>query len=388
MASLRRDARIRRELALGAESPARRDRLAPVRRYRELAERHRAGGHVEDERVLAARRRRERDRIRPEHGLAPVGGHDERPGVGQAEPDHVVRQGHHGVAGRRAVVVRVAAGHEAHAVGARLGDGELHGERGRVVPESLLAVHHRGGPLVADDLGLRRRYDPAAAIPALVRREHADPVRIDAAQVCPDHEVGREVGDGGRRGPPVEHRDEERLEGRGGDDEGPVGHRFWAPCSEVGRVRPARQSARAADRRGLRTAGPARAPPAPRRGRRRRRARSRCAGTGRGRRASADGGPPDGRRAVRSADRSPPPRSTSSVAFAKVEVGPRRIADVALTALAQRDSSAGGVGPADSGPAADRGSRARPDPGGAGASGTSPTSRRARRRRTPRAPRP
>ncbi len=42
-----------------------------------------------------------------------------------------------------------------------------------------------------------------------------DAVGIDAAEIGPDHQVRRQIGDGGRSSPPVEDRDDEGLERRG-----------------------------------------------------------------------------------------------------------------------------------------------------------------------------
>ena len=99
--------------------------------------------------------------------------------------------------------------------------------------EGLLTVQDGGRRLVADDLGLGGGHDPAAPVPPLIGGKHADPVRVHATQVGPDHEVRGELGDRRRRAPPVEDGDEERLQGGGRDDEGAVTHRRKTPFSWV-----------------------------------------------------------------------------------------------------------------------------------------------------------
>ena len=211
--------RISGRLPLVVERPSRRDGVAPSAGDRELADRHGAGRHVEDERAVAPGGSGHRDRIGAEHRLAAVGRDNGGSRVRHAQADHLVGERHHGVVGGRAVVIRVAAGHESHAVGPGLRDGELHGEGGSVVAERLLAVDDRRRTLVADDLRLGGRHDPALAVPLEVGRQHAHPVRVDAPQIRPDHEVGDELGHRRRRPPAVEDRDDEGLEGRGGDEE-------------------------------------------------------------------------------------------------------------------------------------------------------------------------
>jgi hypothetical protein len=155
----------------------------------------------------------ERDRIGREHGLAAERRHHRHVGrVRHAEPDHVVLERHHRVVGGSAVVSRVADGDHAQAIRARFLDARLHRPGGDVVAEALLPVEETGGHLVTHDRRLGVHTDIAGLPQLVVAREHADPVRVDTAQVGAHHEPGRHLGDRARHLHGDERGDEELLE--------------------------------------------------------------------------------------------------------------------------------------------------------------------------------
>src|SRR5213594_3850719 len=104
-------------------------------------------------------------------------------------------------------------------VRARLLDARLHRPGGDVVAEALLPVEETGGHLVTHDRRLGVHTDIAGLPQLVVAREHADPVRVDTAQVGAHHEPGRHFGDRARHLHGDERGDDELMESGVADED-------------------------------------------------------------------------------------------------------------------------------------------------------------------------
>ena len=130
------------------------------------------GGHAQGQRVGA------------EHALHAPGGSHRGPGVGARHAHAAGLRGHGGVVARDAVVAGVAGDHHAHAVGLGLFDGKLHAPVADHLAHAVVAVHHRRGGGVFDDLKARHGVlDPGLDTVQVDGLEAVHAVGLDAPPV-------------------------------------------------------------------------------------------------------------------------------------------------------------------------------------------------------------
>jgi hypothetical protein len=157
----------------------------------DLVARDRRGGRVEEHRRLLAGGRGDGDRVGAEHGLGGEGGNHCQAGAGEADADHVLLGGPHGVVADGAEVPAVAHGHDADADAARLVDGQPHRPRTHDDAEPPLGVDDGRARCLAQHPPARTRIELAGLVVAHVGPQHVgDAVRLHAAQVCHDQHVG------------------------------------------------------------------------------------------------------------------------------------------------------------------------------------------------------
>ena len=171
---------------MSVERPAVRHRLAEVALHLDLALGDHAGGHVDDDRQLAAGRYAKRDRIGRHARLGTPEGHLQQPAamvVAGYEANHVAGSGGLDVLAKPADVAAVEHLDHAHRRLPCLLDGQGHGLAGDRLAEAPLAVDQGRGRGFANHLDGDARYETALFQDAEVLGQARDAVGVVAHQV-------------------------------------------------------------------------------------------------------------------------------------------------------------------------------------------------------------
>src|SRR5437867_6928411 len=184
---------VRRTPSRLIDGPTGRDRLAEAVVDFHFAARHSRRRHIEDERFLLHRRRRQGDRVRAEDGDPAERRHDERRGGRHAHADEVVLERLECGVPCDPVVVRVPHRDDADGGVLRLPDRDVHPLLAHDLAEALSAIDERGRLRLLEDAALVARLHVARLQPADVPAESRDAVRVDPTEVREDQHVRRDA---------------------------------------------------------------------------------------------------------------------------------------------------------------------------------------------------
>ena len=192
---------------LAVQHPTRRQRLTLQVVNLDLVGCDGGGCHVQHERPVTLGRRRERQRVGPQHRYRGPGWHHaDRPGGARDQSDQAVRRRHGRVGSGSAEMVRVEDGDRSQAADAGLADRQLHPHRRGRMAQPGICINQRRHRCFPNHPRHGMDVQLAQLAGALIVHQHGDTVRVHAGQVGRNHRVGRDPDRLFRHTPGGKHR--------------------------------------------------------------------------------------------------------------------------------------------------------------------------------------